>query len=164
MAELPSIPQTTFGTSAGLRGIRSYRDRDTIDLIVQRSEELPSADRALLLAVFSAGQSVLEIAQLQSRDVRLLRRRVRVLASRVLSPHFVFVLRCRADWNKYMREVGDAIFVRGQTIQEASHKLGLSYHTVRRYRDAICALEASSRSRSQPPIAVATAPSDGVEP
>lgn len=72
--------------------------------------------------------------------VRSLRRRLRRLVSRVTSRRFVGVMRQRDGWSPTRRRVATACVLEGLTMREASARLGVSYHVVRRHMDAVAAL------------------------
>ena len=106
----------------------------------QRANHLDEPERQLLLAVCQRGQKATEIAALVGENVRRTRRRIRGLLRRVMSREFALVVAQREAWGTTMRAVGDACIVRGHSLNRAAATLGLTYHAVRRHRDAIVAM------------------------
>jgi len=123
------------------------RDRqDAARRISSLADWLPPADAALLHAVYSAGQSVTELARIAGLSPPALRRRVRRLAARVLSEKFLFVARHLGGWPPTRRRVARLCVLEGVSMREAARRLGLSLHTVRKHCHAIDALfEAATR-------------------
>lgn len=71
---------------------------------------------------------------------RTLRRRVRLLASRLMEPKFVFVMREMRDWPTARRAVAEAVVLHGLSLREAAAALSMSLHAVRREHAAVHAL------------------------
>ncbi len=137
---------------------RAFAERAT-----QRANHLDEPERQLLLAVCQRGQKATEIAALVGENVRRTRRRIRNLLRRVMSPEFALVVAQRDVWGATMRAVGDACIVRGHSLNRAAATLGLSYHAVRRQRDAIVAMtNAAGRGRGQAPRALCGPVAGGV--
>ncbi len=120
--------------------LRRKRRREVIERVVERAELLSPADRALILAYYRDEQSALDIARLACEPVRAVRRRLRRVVQRVLSPRFQFVASRRRSWPPTRRRVASACVLEGFTLREASRRLGLSLHSVRRHHDAIQAM------------------------
>ncbi len=119
---------------------RRLRNADLAEQVSLRAEPLPPGDRALLDAAFRDGKTAVEIALLTGEDHRIVRRRIRRLAVRVMSPRYVFVLRERARWPATRRRVGEVCVLRGRSMRAACLELGMSMHMVRRQRELIDAL------------------------
>lgn len=120
--------------------LRRRRRGEWVDQILNRAEWLPAADRVLVEAVFRDGRSAAELARLTGDEPRTVRRRIKRTVERALSARLAFVVAQRASWAPTRRRVAEAIVVQGNSMREASRRLGLSYHTVRRHADAIDAL------------------------
>jgi hypothetical protein len=142
--------------------------REAVSRIVERSDFLPAGERELVRAVFRDGVTVKRLAMCGvglAPDVeraargsvegtaRRLRRRVRGISLRLLSPKFEFVVahlepadqaeRRRLGlptWSPDRRAIAEAVVVRGLSLREASAALGRSFHTVRREMNAVNAL------------------------
>ena len=129
--------------------LRRKRRREVIERVVQRAELLTPADRALVLAYYRDQQNALDIARLAGEPVRAVRRRLRRAVERVLSPRFQFVASRLGSWPPTRRRVACACVLQGFTLREASRRLGLSLHSVRRHHDAIQAMFEDERGADQ---------------
>jgi DNA-directed RNA polymerase specialized sigma24 family protein len=151
--------ETTWGGD-----LRRSQRREAVQVLLDRAQaaELPSEQVALLRAAYADGRSAIEIAALVSaasidpthaadapRDPtiprvsatpRAIRRRLRRLSRRVMSPQFIFVLRHRDTWPPSRRRVATACVLHGLSLRQAAASLRLSLYTVRRHHDAIGAL------------------------
>ncbi len=140
----PSHPRPgVLATPAALRraGARALAER-----AVQRAAHLPEAERQLVLAVCQRGQKATEVAALTGRHPRAVRRQLVRLLRRVNTPEFALVVGHGEAWSATMRSVGQACFVRGLSLSAAAKSLSLTYHAVRRQRDAVCALARGMRA------------------
>ena len=120
--------------------LRRKRRREVVERIVERAELICPGDRSLVLAYYRDGQSASDIAQLAGEPVRSLRRKLRRIVQRVLSPRFEFVATRIHTWTPTRRRVASACVLEGRTLREASARLGLSLHSVRRHHDAVQAM------------------------
>jgi len=120
--------------------LRRSRRREVVERIVEGAEFVAPGDRALVLAYYRDEQSVSDIARLAGEPVRALRRRLRRTVKRVLSPRFAFVAARQESWTASRRRVVRACVLEGRTLREASERLGLSLHTVRRHHSAMQAM------------------------
>jgi len=125
--------------------LRRKRTPGLIERVVERAALLPDDDRALLLAVYRDATPARTIAALRGVDPRRIRRRVRALVQRVLSPSFEFVLAHAGEWPRTRKRVAVAIVIEGRSLREAAERLGVTIHTVRRHIEAIRLLERASR-------------------
>jgi len=116
---------------------RRRQGRDLAEALVARAEHLLPEDRALIFAVYREGSSAREIASLTGATPRSVRRRIRILAQRILDPRFSFVLLHRNDWPPTRRKVATELTLHGFPLRETARRLNLSLHTVRRHADAI---------------------------
>lgn len=131
---------------------------------VERCVRLPGRDRSLVLAVYRDGARVKDLASIVGAtgdddgdrarsSARVLRRRLRVLTGRLLSPKFEFVLahlepadqaeRRRLGlptWSPVRRAVAESVVIHGRSLREATRVVGASFHTVRREMSAVNAL------------------------
>lgn len=140
MVESIVVPDTEEGGSPHAVDLRRRARRTLAERIVARSEGLPAQDRTLVRLVYHEGRSVSELAGLMGVSARTLRRRVRRLTTRVLSPRFLFVLSHQGKWSVTRRRVAEACVLGGMSLREAARALDLSFHTVRRHHDAVNAL------------------------
>jgi len=120
--------------------LRRRRGRDLSDLLLTRAAHLPAADRTLIQAIYADSVPAKDVAKLQSRSPRAVRRRARALVQRMLSPRFEFVLRHRDQWTPTRRRIATACILEGRTMRDAAASLRVSLHMVRRHMDAITAL------------------------
>ncbi len=126
--------------------LRRRAPRDLADLLVARAEHLLDEDRALINAVYRDNLTASEIASLQSVSPRTVRRRVRVLVQRLLSPRYEFVARRRDAWSPTRARVAVACVLQGRTLRGAAQHLKVSLHTVRRHMDAVAAQHEALRA------------------
>ena len=120
--------------------LRRKRRRELVERLVERAELVGPPDRALVLAYYRDGQSAADIARLAGEPVRSLRRRLRRVVQRMLSPRFEFVAAHRHTWTPTRRRVAGACVLEGRTLRDTAERLGLSLHCVRRHHDAIQAM------------------------
>ncbi len=130
--------QPSFQASAV--DLRRSHSRVLAEQIVMRSEHLPASERQLLLAVYSQGNKVIDLARLMQQDPRSLRRKIRRLVRRVMTSRFTYVALHKDGWTASRRRVATACVLHGQSLRHAAHELGLSLHAVRRHYDAVRAL------------------------
>lgn len=117
--------------------LRRRRRREIAQVLIERSEWLLPADRALVRTVYEEGMSAREAAALTGESVRAIRRRLRGLVRRMLSPRFEYVLRHRDGWPPTRRRVATACVLQGRTMRQAAEDLRLTLHPVRRHMAAI---------------------------
>jgi DNA-directed RNA polymerase specialized sigma24 family protein len=115
--------------------LRAVRERG--QTLLDRAEHLPPPDRELIRAVFGDGRPAAELAAMLGASPRRVRTRIRQLVIRLSSPRFAFVASRLDTWRGSRRKVAQLHFLQGFTAREAADRLGLSFHTVRRHRDAI---------------------------
>lgn len=155
-ADREVVRKSNPGAHPGVRARRArpemvdLRRRDTrewAEVIATRAEHLLPDDRALVRAVFEDGLDAKRVARLQGANSRTVRRRVRALAQRVLSPEFEFVLRRRDGWPRTRRLVATACVLHGRTLREAAAHLRMTLHAVRRQMDLVRALYDEEHAR-----------------
>jgi DNA-directed RNA polymerase specialized sigma24 family protein len=130
--------------------LRRRRSRDLADTVLARCDALPESDAILLRAVFGDNRPMTEIALLSQTPVRRLRRRVRRLLDRLLSPTFGFVLAQSGGWTLPRRRVARAVVIEGKSYRTAGRDLGLSLHAVRRHCACVHAMcEAAGQLSAQ---------------
>lgn len=120
--------------------LRRRRRRDLVERLVDRAQWLPAEDRTLVESVYQDGRTVSDLASLLGANPRTLRRRLRRLTRRLLSPQFVFVVAHRDRWPSTRRRVAEACVLHGRSLRETARELRLSLHCVRRHHDAVTAL------------------------
>ncbi len=125
--------------------LRRRRQGAWVDRVLDRAEWLPADERTLIESVFRDGRTAVEVAHLTREDPRAVRRRVRRAVDRAMSDRLAFVVRARGSWSPTRRRVADLTVIEGVSMRAASERLGLSYHTVRRHREAIEALYSAAR-------------------
>lgn len=143
MVRLEHPERHAFADPVDLRR-RSLRDH--AETIVVRAEHLLPDDRALLQAVFRDGMTAIDLARVTGTAPRALRRRIRLLAGRVLTARYAYVMRHREHWPATRRRVATACVLQGRSLRAAAAHLRLTLHVVRRHMDAVNALY-ESRSR-----------------
>ena len=120
--------------------LRRRRRRSDIDALLAMAAHLPPEDAALVRAVFGQGMRASELAAVRHESARAVRRRVRSVAKRALSPRFRVVVRDRGAWGPTRRRVADACVLQGMSMRAAAASQRLTLHSVRRHLDAINAL------------------------
>ncbi len=130
--------------------LRRRRQGEMVHLILLRAQELAPEDAALLRSVYADSLPVSRVAALirsRGTDVRTstLRRRLKSLTTRVLSPRFVFVMRHRRDWPPPMRRVAASCLLQGRTLRQAAADLRMSRHNVHGHIPIADALRMKSR-------------------
>ncbi len=126
--------------------LRRRIPRDLAELLVHRAEHLLPEDRALIAAVYQDNLSAAQVAELVGVAPRVIRRRVRLLVHRLLSPRYEFVTRQHRHWGPTRRKVARACILEGRTLRDAATHLDLTLHTVRRHMDAIAAQQEALRA------------------
>ncbi len=130
--------------------LRRKRRADLAAELVTRAKWLPAEERELIRTVYEHGRPVSELAPLLCVSPRTLRRRCRRAVSRALSEEYLFVLRHRDRWPSLMAQVATMCMVEGKSLRTAAAALGVSFHTVRRYRALVVGLMETS---AEPPHA-----------
>ena len=129
--------------------LRRLQRQQILDTVVSRVDGLAPTDRQLLLAVYRDGMAVENIARAACSAIgtqavlttaRALRRRVKHLVRRILTPKYAFVLLRCPEWPASRRRIARACVLEGLSMRRASAELGVSLHLVRRELAAIHAL------------------------
>lgn len=120
--------------------LRRRRVREVAEAIVDAAAWCTPEDRAILIAIYRENLSASEVASMRNQQPRALRRRLKRLVKRTLSPRFEFVVLHRASWPHPMRRVATAHVLQGRTLRDTASHLNLSLHIVRRQADRINAL------------------------
>ncbi|MGD9789757.1 MAG: hypothetical protein AB7Q00_04190 [Phycisphaerales bacterium] len=105
--------------------------------ILERSAALPTHERLLIVAAYRDGMSAVQLALTLKTSASIIRRCLKRLVHRLLSPRYIFVLTQRDLWPSTCRKVATACFIEGRSQRDAAERLGLTLHTVRRYHDSI---------------------------
>ena len=125
--------------------LRRRRRREYAEFLVEHAQFALPADRALIEAIHRDGLSAQEVAALTGAPARTVRRRARLLAERLLSPRFAFVLLRREQWPAGRRRVAAACVLQGRTMRATARHLRLSLHAVRKEMSIIDALFEADR-------------------
>jgi hypothetical protein len=167
--QTPSPPSPSLPSSPPVApDLRRRGARNLAEQVVRRAAHLPMADRTLLHAVFRDGRPVAQVARARGEHPARLCARVRRLMRRLNDPAYLYVASHRAAWSPTMLAVASAHFLHGEPMRAVAARTGLSFHEVRRHRDAVLALaaewahraRAGERSRlARPPRAGTPAPS-----
>ena len=156
------VPSVPHGDPADLR---RKRRRAFADRLLALAVYLPPQDRTLIEASDRESLRVVELTALVSTraptetKVRAMRRRIRVLARRLLNPRFEFVARAlanaegipRTPWSPLRARVAREFYLHGRTMRDIAKDTRESFYAIRRHRDAVEALfdMHSKRSRAQ---------------
>ncbi|QKK09899.1 MAG: hypothetical protein HND58_18245 [Planctomycetota bacterium] len=120
--------------------------RDVARTLVDRAAFLPEPDRYLVEGVFRDGRPISDLAAMwreipgHERVPRALRHRLHRLVERLLSPRFEVVARLRHTWTPTRTRIATACVLHGLSTRQASERLNVSLHTVRRQLDAVHAI------------------------
>ena len=120
--------------------LRRSLSRTLVQTLSERSVFLPNTDHALIKEVYVSGKSIADVARSRGVEISPLRRRVRRLTSRMLTPRYRFVTEHRHTWRPTRKKVADACVIQGLSIKEAADRLDMSVYLVRKHRDAIEAM------------------------
>jgi DNA-directed RNA polymerase specialized sigma24 family protein len=150
-ARVPTVRRRRFSLPGEARRVtdadlRCGLPKGAVDRLMEGAAGLPVNDQALLRAIFIEERPATDVAPLTGRSARMVRKRIRDLTRRVLSPRYQFVLREGAGWPTLLRRVGFAHYIDGRTLRRTARDLGVSLHSVRAQRDAIEALFATRHS------------------
>jgi len=129
--------------------LRRRHARSMIERLVEMAGALPKSDRVLIETLYRDGRSASELAAIRGEDARAIRRRVRRLVRRVLSPEFRFVAMHKHEWPRTRRAVAEICVIEGRSLRDAAASLGTSLHAVRRHRDTIAALSDDAQHRER---------------
>lgn len=133
------------GSNAARHDLRRGLTPTELERVMGRLDLLPTRERALLEAMFHDGRSAVQIATLTGEEPRTIRRQIRLVVARVLSPKFGFVMRHCGQWPASRRRVGQACVLWGFSARMTARELGITLHAVRRQLDAIHALYDAER-------------------
>lgn len=152
VARLPSTLHAPAAHRAGAPGshhigrqhdavdLRRRRRRDVVETIVDNARWALPSDRAVVHAIYREGMTASDLARAMDTSPRIVRRRTRQLASRLLSERFAFVVANRDAWPPGRRRVATACILQGRTMRAAARHLKMSFHAVRKHMDVVHAL------------------------
>lgn len=130
---------------------RRVQQRETVEKLLLRCEHLQLEEQALVRSVYADKRTIREIALMQKRDERAVRRELRRLVKRMLRPEFAIVLMQAQAWAPTRSRVGESIFLHGNGLRSTATLLSITVHNVRTHVSAIRAIaDAVRRSRKQP--------------
>ncbi|MCA9293780.1 MAG: hypothetical protein KDA20_08200 [Phycisphaerales bacterium] len=129
--------------------LRRRRRRELAEVLVEHAQFILPMDRALIESIYRDGQTAQHVGALNAISPRAVRRRIRQLTERLLSPRFAYVLQHREQWPTIRRRIAVACALQGRTMRETSRHLRVSLHTVRKEMGIVDALlDAQSRQRA----------------
>jgi len=120
--------------------MRRKRRRALVTRILDAADHLPPDERQLLLAIYGRGMPVSEAAIMLGVPERQLRRRVKALVRRVCDPSFDAAVRLGPELPRQIRQVARLTAIEGLPMRQVAQRLGISYHNVRKHRDAFHAM------------------------
>jgi hypothetical protein len=129
--------------------LRKRREDSLTDLIVRRAHWLNPADCELILATFRDGRSASSIADLVGGCPRQIRRRIKLLVSRLRDPRVAYVVAHHEKWSNSRKAIARSLFIEGKSMRESTDELGVSFYSVRKHREAIDAMCHAALSSSQ---------------
>lgn len=127
--------------------LRRRQSRDLAEILVERAEFALPDDRAMIEAVYRDGVSATRLSRLIGRSPRATRQRIRVVAMRLLSPKFVFVMRHRDRWPADRKRIATACALHGMSMRKAAEVLGFTLHEIRTEMSVVDALESMGGAR-----------------
>lgn len=141
--------------------IRMRRYRFTERVRTQRAArlcelaiELPTDERAILLARYADGRSSTQIAAIAGCNRHHIERKLRVLTKRLARPEYVFLAPRLAQLDPEQRAIARACIIDGLSIRAAAIRLNMSRHVLRARRAVLLAL---ARGVATPPALPASA-------
>lgn len=120
--------------------------RRATDDLLRRALALPEQDAALLHAVYVDHMRMTSLAALTGIPIRALRRRLRSLTQRLMTPEFDFIAARAHTWPAPRRQIAHALFILGKPLRQTARDLGLSLHTVRQHAAHLGALCEAART------------------
>ncbi len=135
------------GTMESAIDLRRRHSRDLAEILVERAELALPEDRAMIEAVYRDGVSAERLSRLIGRSPRATRQRIRVVATRLLSSRFIFVMRQRDRWPLDRKRIATACAIHGQSMRKAASSLGYTLHEVRTEMSVVDALESMGGAR-----------------
>jgi DNA-binding CsgD family transcriptional regulator len=128
--------------------LRRKRDSGFNQRMIQRSKWLGSSDRHLIISMFREDKSAREIAESLDQPPRQVRKQIKQIVHRLNDPRLAYVIEHHKEWTKTRREIAHSLFIEGRSMRETTDKLGVSFYSVRKHRDAIDAMCHASIARS----------------
>lgn len=131
--------------------LRRVPDRDTIETLLQRARYLMPEDGAILIACYQDGLRISDLANLRQISIRTMRRHIKRLAIRIISPIFEYVMLYESSWPATRARIARAVYLQGQSLRAVADSLHMSLHIVRRQAQCIRAIyEDHAYSNSAP--------------
>ena len=131
--------------------LRRVPDRDTIETLLQRARYLMPEDGAILIACYQDGLRISDLANLRQMSIRTMRRHIKRLAIRIISPIFEYVMLYESSWPATRARIARAVYLEGQSLRAVADSLHMSLHIVRRQAQCIRAIyEDHAYSNSAP--------------
>ena len=124
--------------------LRRKRRRAMVTKVLDAADHLPPDERQLLLAIYGRGMPVSEAALMMGTPERQLRRRVKALVKRVCDPAFQAAIRLGPQLPRPIDQAARLTIIEGLPVRQAALRLGLSYYSVRKRREAFLALAAAA--------------------
>lgn len=112
---------------------RRQSHRDIAELLVIRADLLTDTDRALITAVYRDNLATSDVAALlgHPHTPRSIRRRLRALVNRILSPRFELVMNQSPEWPPLRRRIAQSYILEGRTLRDTAKHLRTTLHVVR---------------------------------
>ncbi|HLP84346.1 MAG TPA: hypothetical protein VK157_08345 [Phycisphaerales bacterium] len=117
--------------------LRRSHHRDVVERVVSRAQLLPPRERAMVEGVYLRQLSAVDIGRELDIPPRIVRRDVRIIVRRMLSPIFAFVMVHRDAWSGHRRQVAQLVYIEGMSLRAVAAVIGLSFHKTRRHDEAI---------------------------
>lgn len=124
--------------------LRRKRRRALVTKILDAADHLPADERQLLLAVYGRGMPVSEAATMMGTPERQLRRRVKALVRRICDPAFHAAVRLGPELPRPIGQAARLTIIEGMPVRQAALRLGASYYSVRKHREAFLAMAAAA--------------------
>ena len=126
--------------------------REVVEVLLSRAAVLPNEDREILRLAYEEGLNISRItAAVGAPDHASIRRRIRRLSERILSPRFVFVIAHRDRWPASRRRIATEVVIHGRSMRAAALALGTTLYQVRLHRQAVDALFDAARNVAPAP-------------
>ncbi|HEB61116.1 MAG TPA: hypothetical protein ENJ06_04755 [Phycisphaeraceae bacterium] len=125
------------GEVSGLFDRRRREHAELRERILHRCELLEPVDRALLESVYERDMPIVRLAEIRGEPPWRLRRRVRMLVRRLLSPLATFIIANEGNWEPERWQVARRHLLAGCEMRRTAKELGLTLHRVRQHVYAV---------------------------
>lgn len=131
--------------------MRRKNRRALVAKVLDAADHLPKEDRQLLIAIYGRGMSVTDAAVMLGTPERQLRRRVKALVRRVCDPAFHAAVKLGPELPRPICQAARLTIIEGLPVRQAALRLGASYYSVRKHREAFLNMATAAGLLAPPP-------------